>query len=140
LLPEEGVNAELTHGQIEYYEQTSENTLLTIGGRWPEQGQPAGSLLTQQLTIPPNRKPFCLDIGMKYAEDDEYYGYDDEAHNRPDSRNPKTKLGKGTYFVKVMLACKGLIQPLYFRLVNQGKGHDVSFEVISESDFHMKGS
>jgi hypothetical protein len=136
LLPKEGVDAELLHGEIEYYKQGSETPLFTMGGRWPEQGQPAGSLLTQQLTVPPNRKAFCMDIGMKYPEDDEYYGYDDEAHLRPDGRNPRTKLGKGIYSVKVILACKGLIQPHYFRLKNLGSGHDINFEQISESDFH----
>lgn len=138
LLPEEGVEAELLHGEIEYYDQERDTPLFTMGGRWPEQGQPAGSLLTQQLTIPPNRKEFCMDIGMKYAQDNEYYGYDDEAHLISDGRNPRTRLDKGVYFLKLTLACKGLIQRFYFRLENQGKGHDVSFDVISESDFDKR--
>lgn len=140
LLPEEGVDAEQLHGEIEYYKQTGQPPLFTMGGRWPEQGQPASSLLTQQLTLPPNRKEFCMDIGMKYTEDDEYYGYDDEAHQILDGRNSKTKLGTGIYFIKLILACKGVNQPFYFRLENQGKGHDVKFKELTEPSFYKQGS
>ena len=129
--PELGVTAENVYAKIEFLDRVNQKTMVSMSGRWPEAGQPQGSLKTQQMNIPPNNKPFCLDIAMKYPEDDETYGYDDLAHQRPDGRNPKTKLNKGVYSVKVTLACKGVNLPLWFQLNNQGKGHDISFSEIN---------
>jgi hypothetical protein len=123
-----GIDAINVHGQVLFYDQSQTKILLNMSGRWAGTKQPAETITeTQQITIPPNLMPYCLDICMKYLEDDDFYGYDDIAHKLLDGKNPKTKLGKGTYFVKVILACKGVNLPLYFQLDNLGKNHDVTF-------------
>ncbi len=133
--PEKGIIAESVYAEIIFHNQ-SKQKLFVINGKWAEGGQPAlgaGSLQTQQMTIPPNRKPFCLDIGLKYLMDDNFYGIDDETTLvYSDWRNPKYKLNKGIYLVQVTFACKGANSPIWFKLENLGKGHDVNFCVLED--------
>jgi len=131
--PELGVDAENLYAKIEFYDEHRQKMLISMSGRWPEVGESHDSLKTQQVKIPPNNKPFCLDIAMKYKEDDEVYGYDDMSHLLPDGRNSQTKLGKGIYFVKVSLACKGLNLPLWFKLDNPGKCQNINFSEVKIS-------
>lgn len=125
--PSLGVDAENVHAEIQFRDESQQKVELTIEGRWSEAGQPASSLITQQMTIPPNRKPFCLDVLMKYLDDDDMYAYDDLAHQIQDGRNPNTRLGKGKHFVRIILACKGVFLPLWFEVDNWGKGYDIYF-------------
>jgi hypothetical protein len=129
--PELGADANDVYANIQFFDASKHQVLPDMSGRWPEAGQPAGSLVTQQMKIPPNGKPFCLDIVMKYLDDDDMYGYDDFAHQLPNGKNPNTKLGVGQYFVKVTFACIGVNLPLWFQLKNPGKDYEVIFSEVS---------
>src|SRR4030042_237130 len=84
-----------------------------------------------QIDIPPNGRPFCMDIGLKYYDEDEFYGYNNETPRKTTKgfRDQDRKLMLGTYFVKTRFRCKGADTLFWFRLENSGKGNHVKFTI-----------
>lgn len=131
-----GIKAEDLAGQIEVWDESCSQPRFSMAGRWAETRQVvqgADILETKQITIPPNASPFCMDIGIKYLDEDDFYGYNDETQRKgaPGGRDHERVLGKGTHTVGVRFRCKGVDTTFWFKLHNEGKGSDVRFEPIT---------
>jgi hypothetical protein len=127
-----GTKADGIAGQIYIWDEPCQKLIFSMSGRWAETkqaSQGAVPLETKQIDMPPNANPYCLDIGIKYANEDEFYGFNDETQYKraPGGRDPERKLGIGSYLVMVRFRCKSVDTPFWFKLVNQGKGYQVSF-------------
>lgn len=127
LSPELGVDAENVHAEVEFQGRQHQ---VRMSGRWAEVEESHDNLKTEQVNMPPNGKPFALDLIMKYKQDNEAYGYDNVAHRLVDGRNQKTLLEKGRYTIKVTLKCKGIDLPLLFTMQNPGSGEDINFSPL----------
>jgi hypothetical protein len=106
--------------------------LLRMIGRWSETteiafgGQP---METEQIVIPPNGRPYPMDIAMKYQEDEEFYGYNnDNPRLAPDWRDNNKKLTVGDYLVIVRLRGNNVDKEFLFDLTNKGKGEDLELK------------
>lgn len=125
------------YGEITFYRDTGKNVLFTMGGRWAETkeiadgGQP---IEIDQIVLPPNGRPFCMDIGLKYGDEDEFYGYNNETprKNTKGFRDHDRKLDSGNYTVKLRLRCKGVDRSFWFQLKNGGAGQNVSLIPIDQ--------
>lgn len=124
------------YGEIECWDKNTQHKLFIMGGRWAETkeiangGQP---IEIDQLDIPPNGRPYCMDIGLKYFEEDEFYLYNNETPRKRTKgfRDQDRKLGIGTYTLKVRFRCKAVDTSFWFKLENYGKGRDVNFTPIT---------
>lgn len=133
LKPIQSIDAVKLYGEISFY--IAGSLLFEMGGRWAETkeiadgGQPID---IDQIDIPPNGRPFCMDIGLKYYDEDEFYGYNNETPRKTTKgfRDQDRKLMLGTYFVKTRFRCKGADTLFWFRLENSGKGNHVKFTIM----------
>jgi hypothetical protein len=120
------------YGEIEFWDELAQRQYFTMGGRWAETkeitngGQPID---IDQIDIPPNGRPYCLDIGLKYQDEEEFYGYNNETPRKKTNgfRDKDRQLCKGVYIVRARFRCKGLDTSFCFRLENLGKGEKVRF-------------
>jgi hypothetical protein len=127
-----GIKAEGIAGQIDVWDESYQKLIFSMSGRWAETKQAIQGALpleTKQIDMPPNASPYCMDIGIKFTDEDEFYCYNDETQYKraPGGRDPERKLGIGSYLVMVRFRCKGVDTPFWFQLVNLGKGYQVSF-------------
>jgi hypothetical protein len=130
----EEVDANRLYGEISFY--NSSKLLFSMGGRWAETqeiadgGQP---IEIEQIDLPPNGRGYCMDIGIKYPNEDDFYGYNNQTPQRATKgfRDTNRALGKGTYKVCVRLRCKGVNKSLWFELTNNGANQDISFTISS---------
>lgn len=132
------VDAIKLYSEISFYDDVGTN-IFVMGGRWaetPEIANGAQPIEIDQIDLPPNGRPFCMDIGLKYHDEDEFYGYNNETprKNTKGFRDTDRKLGKGNYYVKVRLRCKGVDKTILFKLSNPGIGQNVNFMGISTAE------
>jgi len=144
LKPIQSVDATKLYGEITFYDNEGRE-LFVMGGRWAQTkeiadgGQP---IEINSVDLPPNSMPFCLDIGLKYHGEDDFYGYNNETpgKNTYGFRDADRKLGKGNYYVGVRFRCKGVDKVFWFQLTNSGAGQDVSFvEIVEPSCLNVVG-
>jgi hypothetical protein len=130
------VDAIKLFGEIQFWNESGESLLFTMGGRWAETkeiaagGQP---IEIEQMDMPPNGRPFCMDIGLKYLEEEEFFGYNNETPRKRTNgwRDQDRKLCAGKYLVRARFRCKGVDTSFWFNLNNKGKNQLVTFEYIS---------
>jgi hypothetical protein len=132
------VDAIKLYSEISFYDDVGIN-IFVMGGRWsetPEIANGAQPIEIDQIDLPPNGRQFCMDIGLKYYNEDEFYGYNNETprRNTKGFRDNDRKLGKGNYYVKVRLRCKGVDKTILFKLINPGAGQDINFKEISTAE------
>jgi hypothetical protein len=132
------VDAIKLYSEINFYDDVGIN-IFTMGGRWaetPEIANGAQPIEIDQIDLPSNGRKFCMDIGLKYYNEDEFYGYNNETprKNTKGFRDNDRKLGKGIYYVKVRLRCKGVDKTILFKLVNPGAGQNIHFGEISTAE------
>jgi hypothetical protein len=141
LKPVQSVDAINLYGEITFYDNVG-SRLFSMGGRWAETkqsiegGQP---IEMEQVTLSPNGKPFCMDIGLKYSDENNFYGYNSEP-SATGGRDPNRELSTGPYYVKVRFRCKGVDKTFVFRLFNRGAGQDISFtETTQQPSLYVGG-
>lgn len=129
----QAVEAHKVAGHIEIYSQDKQHLYFKMIGRWSETkevavgGQP---IETEQIDIPANGRPYPMDIGLKYQEDAEFYGYNNESPRfAADWRDKQKQLAVGTYSIRVWLRGDNVDKDFWFNLVNKGRGEDVVLSV-----------
>ncbi len=131
----EEVDAVKLYGEISFYKDGQ--VLFDMAGRWADKDEIADGgkpIEINQVDLSPNGMPFCFDIGIKYHDEDDFYGYNNDTprKNTKGFRDADRKLGKGNYHVNVRFRCKGVDKAFWFQLTNNGAGQDVGFvEIIA---------
>lgn len=121
--------------EIEFWNELYNKKYFTMSGRWAEAkeiadgGQP---IEIDQIDIPPNGRPYCIDIGLKYLEEEEFYGYNNDTPKKDTKgfRDKDRELVKGIYIIKTRFICSRVDESFWFRLTNPGVGKGVGFELI----------
>ena len=140
------VEASKVVGHVGIYGQAGQH-LYNMIGRWAETkeiavgGQP---IEIDSIDIPANGRPYPMDIGLKYREDEEFYGYNnDNPRLAPiDWRDRQKQLPAGTYSVRVRLRGNNVDKEFWFNLTNKGKGENVELEAATTQlpTSHKEGS
>jgi hypothetical protein len=135
--PTYGVEALYVYGEIEFWDEYYKKCHFCMGGRWAETkeiSQNAEPIEIEQISIPPNGRPYCMDIGLKYLAEQEFYGYNNETLGKHTKgfRDMDRKLDKGVYIIRARFRCKGVDTSFYFKLDNLGKDNEVRLKSILE--------
>ena len=142
----QAVDANNVAGHIEIYSQDRQHSYFKMIGRWSETkevavgGQP---IETDQIVIPANGRPYPMDIGLKYREDGEFYGCNnDNPRLAADWRDRQKRLPVGDYSIRVRLRGNNVDKEFWFELANKGKGENVELKAVinSPSAPHKEGS
>ncbi len=129
-----GVTASKVSGHIEFYDAARDRFLFGMIGQWSD-GDIAKAIGAgeKQVDIPPDGVPCYLNVALKYDEDDECYGINqDTAARAPvDWRDQQRKLEHGLYTIKVLLHGDNLAETFWFGLINRGSSQRVRILRIS---------
>ena len=89
-------------------------------------GQP---IEIEQPELPPTGRPYILDIGLKYRDENEFYAYNNETPRKSTVgfRDKDRQLNPNTYSVEVKLKGAGVDKAFWFELSNSGRGKEVDF-------------
>jgi hypothetical protein len=123
-----GVTAEKVVAHLEFSEFESRRILFKMIGRWsetPERAQVGARVVeTNQIDIAPNAMPRTLDIVIKYDDEDDCYGLNNDTPNRAPRgwRDEGRKLPPGSYSVKIRLRGNNIDQEFWLGLKNEGVG------------------
>lgn len=125
-----GITAEKVVAHLEILNDSQE-VLFTMIGRWsetPERAQVGARVVdTTQIDIAPNAMPRALDIILKYDDEDNCYGLNNETPQRDSHwRDKSRELPPGSYIVKIRLRGNNIDQEFWLDLVNEGAGREVS--------------
>jgi hypothetical protein len=133
-VPGTGLAAYKVSGHIEFYDAARDKFLFGMVGQWSN-GLEDGAVVVgdKQIDIPPDATPYYLDIALKYDEDDECYGINqDTALRAPaDFRDKQRKLDHGLYTIKIMVHGENVAETFWFGLINRGSGQRVRILRIS---------
>jgi hypothetical protein len=129
------VEASKVVGHISVYGQAGQH-LYDMIGRWAETkevavgGQP---IEIDSINIPANGRPYPMDIAMKYPEDEEFYGYNnDNPKLAPtDWRDRQRRLPAGTYLIRIRLRGNNVDKEFCLDLTNKGKGENVELKAVT---------
>jgi len=129
-----GVTASKVSGHIEFYDAARDRFLFGMISQWSDGdvGKAIGAG-EKQVDIPPDGVPCYLNVALKYDEDDECYGINqDTAARAPvDWRDQQRKLEHGLYTIKVLLHGENVAETFWFGLINRGSGQRVRILRIS---------
>ena len=76
-----------------------------------------------------------IDVAVKLDEDEECYGWSNGSYlSTPPWRNPKRKLGRGSYLVRATVVSGGQSCSAEFRLLNEGNREDFRLEESIRTD------
>lgn len=75
-----------------------------------------------------------LDVAVRFRGEDDCYGWNNETYSIADKHNPKWKLGRGQYLVRVTMISSGLIFSEIFRLVNDVDQQDFRLEKATQEE------
>jgi hypothetical protein len=75
-----------------------------------------------------------LDVAVRFKNEDDCYGWNNETYSIADKHNPKWKLGRGQYLVRVTMVSSGLIFSEIFRLVNDVGQQDFRLEKATQEE------
>lgn len=123
--------AEKVLGHVSFYTSDRKTMLFEMVGRWaetPERAMVGPKVVdTNQIDMAPNAMPRTLDIVMKYAQDDDCYGLnnDNPARSPMDWRDKTRKLSIGEYAIKVRIRGTNVDDLFWFILKNPGAGSEV---------------
>jgi len=125
------------HGKITFHHRDTGHDVFgrQMQSRWASQPEPTPLILvapdgSQQRIWDFARLSFgvhadiapgeseVLDIAVRFNNEDDCYGWNNEAYSSANSRNPNWKLNRGQYLVRVTMVSAGLIFSEVFRLVN----------------------
>jgi hypothetical protein len=126
-----GAPAESVVSTVAFYDETGQNLLFELEGRWAE--APQAPELTRiglskegrELDMEANADKHPVDVAMKYIGDDDCYAWNNEnGREAVDGRLDRHGLSGDTIRVRVSLR-GGNTSPLrsWFTLTNPGKGH-----------------
>jgi hypothetical protein len=102
----------------------------------PEGPATVRSYVTKSIDIPPGDGEL-LDVAVRFRDEEECYGYNNESHGRPDDwKNPVWRLEKGTYLVKARVRTGGNDFCGVFRIVNDVQYDDFRIEKVSDKMVH----
>jgi len=140
--PELGIKAKQVFAEISFwdypYSVSHHNRHYKMAGRWAETSQIIDGgkpIEIEQIDLEPNGRGFCLDIGVKCLDEDEFYGINNETFTKQlGFRDKDRKLDKGVYSIQVQLMCEGIDTSFWFKLENFGKDKEVKFTRIWLSD------
>jgi len=102
-----------------------ENLLITpFYGRWGDTDQPGGKTPSERVDLLSvdllsNGIPKSVDLVMKYPDDKECFAYSNESYNYEDFRNPKFKIEKDKFLIKVELEGIRVSQTHWFTVHNK---------------------
>lgn len=135
--PLQAITANNLYCEIEFWDEKTSKRLFIMGGRWAETEEVAAGgqpIKIDQIDIPPNGRPYCMDIGLKYLHEDHFYGYNNETPLKQTNgfRDKDRELVVGQYLIKTRFRCKGVDTSFWFRLTNNGKDKEVYFTNIDE--------
>jgi hypothetical protein len=129
-----GPTAYKVSGHIEFYDAARDRFLFGMIGQWSD-GDVGLAVAAgeKQVDIPPDGVPCYLNVALKYDEDDECYGINqDTAVRAPvDWRDQQRKLEHGLYTIKVLLHGENVAETFWFGLINRGIGQRVRILRIS---------
>ena len=133
----QGVDAIQLYCEIEFWDEINKAKLFVMGGRWAETEEVATGgkpIKIDQIDIPPNGRPYCIDIGLKYLNEEEFYGYNNETplKGAKGFRDKDRRLRVGQYLIKTRFRCRDVDKSFWFRLTNYGKDKEVDFTSINE--------
>ena len=105
-------------------------------GRWADLPGPRLSkdtginpIQSEQLTIPPNRRPYLLDIAIKWKGRENGYGYNNEAEQFDERENPLYTIMPGSYILYVRLNGTDMKSRKFrFLLENPGKDGEINLQ------------
>ncbi len=131
----QGAEADIV-GHIEFYDNSRQRCFFTMIGRWAETKEIADGAVAieiDQIKLPPTGRPYIMDIGLKYHEEEEFYGYNNETPRKATVgfRDNDRKLPAGEYTIKVRLRGVGVDKEFWFILQNPGKDKEVELKIIS---------
>lgn len=121
-------------GHIEFYDASRDSFLFGMVGQWSSDSEEeADAVAVSQIDILSNATPYYLNLVLKYDEDDECYGINNDTLARApvDGRDEKRKLEQGLYTVKVMVHGTNVTETFWFGLINRGSGQRVRILQIS---------
>ena len=75
-----------------------------------------------------------LDVAVRFKNEGDCYGWNNETYSIADKHNPKWKLGRGQYLVRVTMVSSGLIFSEIFRLVNDVGQQDFRLEKATQEE------
>lgn len=127
----QAAEAERVVGHIEVYDRNRSTKLFRMVGRWADTDEFAqvgpAVIELNQINIAPNAVPRTLDVVLKYEEDDDCHGYNNETPREAprDWRDHRRRLEKGDYAVRVRLRGRNVDEEFWFSLHNPGSGGQV---------------
>lgn len=129
-----GLTAYKVSGHVEFYDAARDRFLFGMVGQWSDGVEDGTTAVSEkQIDIQPDATPHYLDIALKYDEDDECYGINqDTAVRAPtDLRDGQRKLVHGLYTIKIMVHGENVAETFWFGLINRGSGQRVRILRIS---------
>ena len=139
--PIEGIdnrNAEDVAPHLEFWDDEFKSKKFEMVGRWSTDPGPAerGKAATEEVgrTIPPDGVPRAIGTVMKYLDDENCYGHNNEAPIKApkDWRYTRYELQPGKYGLKVRFESRNVDPKPEFRFVldNKGKGYYVTISPV----------
>jgi hypothetical protein len=137
-----GAIAEKVVGHLEFYDKNRKKLIFPpMIGRWaetPERAEVGARVVeTNQIDIAPNAMPRTLDIVLKYDDEDDCYGLNNDTPQRAPSgwRDNLRKLPPGEYAVKIRLRgtnYDNCNKPFWLEINNQGKNLPVVLKPLCQ--------
>lgn len=129
-----GRTAYKVSGHIEFYYAACDRFLFGMVGQWSDGLEDGTAAVSEKhIDIPPDATPYHLDIALKYDDDDECYGINNDTPVRApvDLRDEQRRLGHGLYTIKIMVHGENVAETFWFGLINRGVGQRVRILRIS---------
>jgi hypothetical protein len=133
-IPRAGLTAYKVSGHIEFYDAARDKFLFGMVGQWSDSLEDMTVAAGEnQIDILPDATPYYLDIAVKYDEDDECYGINNDTALRApaDLRDEQRKLSHGLYTIKIIIYGENVAETFWFGLINRGGGQRVRILRIS---------
>ncbi|UCB43143.1 MAG: hypothetical protein JSV77_00385 [Dehalococcoidales bacterium] len=133
-LPASDLIAQKVAGHIEFYDASRDSFLFGMVGQWSSDAEgETETVAPSQIDMLSDATPYYLNLVLKYDEDEECYGINNDTAVRApvDWRDEKRKLEQGLYTVKVMVHGTNVAETFWFGLINRGSGRRVRILQIS---------
>lgn len=135
ILTLQAVDATNVAAHIDIYHQDKTH-LFYIIGRWAEtkeEARGAQPFEMEQIMMPPNGRANPLDICLKYKDDADGYGHNNESRRASptDWRDKQRAISMGNYLLRVRLRGNNVDSTFWFDLTNGGKGQEITLAVAA---------